>query len=499
MFADWRPDDPPYGRRTRRDSSQGGCRHLVGDNVVVPTSATTTLVLFGASGDLAHRKVLPALQSALRNGEVEGEVRVVGVGRSDLDDGKFRERLSADAGTAQLADSSIWVRLDYSDQSAYSQLLAADEGASQVVFYMATPPTVFPLILSGLASVGLNRKGDSSRRIVVEKPLGHDLESSRELNRQLQETFTEDQIYRIDHYLAKDTVQNVLALRFSNAIFEAIWNRNLVQSVQITAAEEEGIGSRAGYYDQSGAIRDMVQNHVLQLLALVAMEPPTTFDARDIRKSKLELLRAVRPIDPQVAVRGQYRGYLGEDGVSRGSRRETFVAAMLSVENWRWDGVPFFIRTGKALRQRTTQVVIRFRDSPSLRLDGNRQRPIPTLLQIRIQPHEGITLRIGAKRPGTRFEMVPAGLDLEYSKLAGSELPDAYEHVLTEVLSGVHTVFPSGDEIDRSWEIVSPVITAWESDGHPEPYAVGSWGPEGADELVERLGRSRWMNPGNGD
>ena len=194
-------------------------------------------------------------------------------------------------------------------------------------------------------------------------------------------------------------------------------------------------------------------------------------------------------------MRGQYRGYLSAEGVSRGSRRETYVAAMLHVENWRWDGVPFFIRTGKALRQRTTQVVIRFRDSPSLRLGGTRQRPIPTLLQIRIQPHEGITLRIGAKRPGTRFEMVPAGLDLEYAGLAGSQLPDAYEHVLTEVLAGVHTVFPSGDEIDRSWEIVGEVMQAWERSGHPELYQPGSWGPEGADELIERLGRSRWLDP----
>ncbi len=456
---------------------------------------STTLVVFGASGDLATRKVLPALQSAVAGEEVSGPVRVVGVGRSNLDDESFRAHLASDERTAALADTAGWVRLDYSDRDAYSQLLAVEEATAQVVFYLATPPSVFPAILSGLAAVGLNRRGDPSRRIVVEKPLGHDLESSRELNHQLRETFTEDQIYRIDHYLAKDTVQNVLALRFSNAIFEAIWNRNLVQSVQITAAEEEGIGSRAGYYDQTGALRDMVQNHVLQLLALVAMEPPTTFDARDIRKAKLELLRAVRPIDPQLAVRGQYRGYLSAEGVSRGSRRETYVAAMLHVENWRWDGVPFFIRTGKALRQRTTQVVIRFRDSPSLRLGGTRQRPIPTLLQIRIQPHEGITLRIGAKRPGTRFEMVPAGLDLEYAGLAGSQLPDAYEHVLTEVLAGVHTVFPSGDEIDRSWEIVGEVMQAWERSGHPELYQPGSWGPEGADELIERLGRSRWLDP----
>ncbi len=459
--------------------------------------STTVLVVFGASGDLARRKVLPALQAASERGEVREQVRVVGVGRSAWDTATFQAELEADPKTAKLAADSEWVRLDYSDPAAYSQLATCQATASQVVYYLATPPTVFLPILAGLAAANLNQRGDPSRRVVVEKPFGHDLESSRELNRQLQEAFSEEQIYRIDHYLAKDTVQNVLAFRFSNAIFEASWNRNLIQSVQITAAEEEGIGTRAGYYDQAGAVRDMVQNHVLQLLALVAMEPPTTFDANDIRKAKLELLRAVQPLDPQTSVRGQYQGYLKEGGVAPGSRRETYAAAMLSVENWRWDGVPFFVRTGKALRRRSTQVVIRFRDSPSLRLEGLRQRPIPTQLQIRIQPHEGITLRIGAKRPGTRFEMVPAGMNLEYGRLSQSELPDAYEHVLSEVLAGVHTVFPSGAEIDRSWEIVGGLIDAWEADGHPEVYPPHSWGPESAEDMVERLGRARWINPGD--
>jgi glucose-6-phosphate 1-dehydrogenase len=431
----------------------------------------TVLVVFGASGDLARRKVLPALQAARATGQVRGPVAVLGVGRSDLDDDRFCGLLASDPLTAGLAEDSGWVRLSYADGAAYQRLGERLEGVAQVVFYLATPPEVFSVIVGGLAAAGLNHRGDDTRRVVVEKPLGRDLLSSRELNLALGRAFDETQIYRIDHYLAKDTVQNVLAFRFSNPLFESGWNRNLVQSVQVTAAEEEGIGSRAGYYDNAGAVRDMVQNHVLQLLALVAMEPPTTFDARDIRKAKLELLRAVQPIDPQSAVRGQYRGYLDEPGVSPGSRRETFAAAAIRVENWRWDGVPFFIRTGKALRRRST------------------------LLQLRIQPHEGITLRIGAKRPGTRFEMVPAGLDLEYQGLAGAPLPDAYEHVLAEVLAGVHTVFPSGEEIDRSWEIVGDLISAWEASGHPELYGQGSWGPEGSQELVARLGGARWLNP----
>ena len=455
----------------------------------------TCLVVFGASGDLARRKVLPALQAARASGQVPGGVSVLGVGRSDLDDQRFAALLASDPLTTELAEDSSWVRLDYGDDAAYQRLGEQLQGSAQVVYYLATPPEIFSVIVAGLAAADLNRRGDESRRVVVEKPLGRDLASSRELNSALARAFDETQIYRIDHYLAKDTVQNVLAFRFSNPLFESGWNRNLVQSVQVTAAEEEGIGTRAGYYDNAGAVRDMVQNHVLQLLALVAMEPPTTFDARDIRKAKLELLRAVQPIDPQNAVRGQYRGYLEEPGVSPTSRRETFAAAALRVENWRWDGVPFFIRTGKALRHRSTQVVIRFRDSPALRLEGVRQRPIPTLLQLRIQPHEGITLRIGAKRPGTRFEMVPAGLDLEYQGLAGAPLPDAYEHVLAEVLAGVHTVFPSGEEIDRSWEIVGDLISSWEAGGHPEPYSRGSWGPEGCQELVARLGGARWLNP----
>jgi glucose-6-phosphate 1-dehydrogenase len=289
----------------------------------------------------------------------------------------------------------------------------------------------------------------------------------------------------------------VLALRFSNSLFEPVWNRTLVESILITVAEEEGIGQRAGYYERAGAVRDIIQNHVLQLLALITMEPPTTFDAEYVRRAKRAALRAMLPIDPATAVRGQYDGYQEEEGVAPDSRRESYVAARVSIENWRWDGVPIFVRTGKSLKRRVTEVVIKLRDAPMLRIGGRRQRGIPTLIVIRIQPDEGISLRIGAKRPGTRFEMVPAGMRLDYAKLTRTALPDAYENVLSEILAGGHSAFPGAEEIELSWEIVDPLIRAWELEGHPEVYPVGSWGPHAADDLVAAGGGGRWIVSGD--
>jgi glucose-6-phosphate 1-dehydrogenase len=458
-------------------------------------AAAVDLVIFGASGDLARRKILPSLgRLASREGM---SLRVLGAGRSHKGTAEFRELVKEAAANELLAATAEWVTLDYAEAATFSPLKELLTGSPCVIFYMATPPETFSDILSALVLAGLANKADATRRIVVEKPLGHDLASAHQLNAQLAEAFDEEQIFRIDHYLAKDTVQNVLALRFSNSLFEPVWNRTLVETILITVAETEGIGKRAGYYDQTGAVRDIIQNHALQLLALITMEPPTTFDAEYVRRAKRAALRAMSPIDPATSVRGQYEGYLDEDGVANDSRRETYVAARVAIENWRWDGVPIFIRTGKSLARRVTEVVIKLRDAPMLRIGGRRQRGIPTLIVIRIQPDEGISLRIGAKRPGTRFEMVPAGMRLDYARLTKAALPDAYENVLSEVLAGGHSAFPGAEEIELSWEIVDPLIRAWEADGHPEIYPVGSWGPRAADDLVADSGGGRWIVSGD--
>jgi glucose-6-phosphate 1-dehydrogenase len=448
------------------------------------------IVVFGASGDLARRKVLPAIGAVAP----VGQVQVIGAGRSEFSPSDFQSLVAETTGKAEFAASAEWVQLDYGAPSTYPGLRQVLHGRP-AVFYLATPPSTFSPILTALTGSGLAHRGDGSR-IVVEKPFGENEASARALDHQLEALFEESQIYRIDHYLAKDTVQNILAFRFTNQLFEPVWNRSAMKSIQITAAEDLDVGSRAGYYDHYGAVRDMIQNHVLQVLALVAMEPPATFNPDDIRDAKTHLLRAVQPIDPENAVRGQYEGYTQAEGIPPGSRRETFAAAAVRIENWRWQDVPIFLRTGKALPRQLTEVVIRLRDAPHLRLDDSRIACVPTLIFIRIQPQEEVLIRIGAKRPGPSFEIVPAGLHLPYAALAGGPLPDAYENVFSEVLAGGHSVFPGPHEIERSWEIVDPLIASWESGGRPDTYARGSWGPDAANDLINRLGGGRWITSG---
>ena len=455
-----------------------------------PGGTGQDVVIFGASGDLSNRKILPALGRLAAN----RDLRVIGVGRRALDREQFRDLVARSSGSPALAASARWLQLDYAATDGYRRLADASEtDGRSMVFYLATPPAVFASILRGLSACGLVRRGDRNR-VVVEKPLGHDTASATALNQQLAQLFDEPQVYRIDHYLGKDTVQNVLAFRFSNPLFESVWNRNFIDSIQITAAEQIDIVERAGYYDQVGAVRDMVQNHILQILALVTMEAPGSLNPADTRAAKLALLRAVHPLESEAAAAGQYDGYRGTKGVPSDSRRETYAAARVCIENWRWQGVPIFFRTGKALMRGVTEVVVRLKDAPRLRVGDTSLESIPTLVVLRIQPDEGILLRIGAKHPGPQFELVPAALRLDYRAVARERLPDAYDNVLGEILARGQVEFPGPSEIVRAWEIVDPLLGEWESRGRPEIYARGSWGPSAADDLISVYGGGHWLD-----
>ena len=455
-----------------------------------PAYSASSVVIFGASGDLSNRKILPALGRLSAN----RDLRVVGVGRRAMTREQFCDLVARSSGSPVLGASARWVQLDYAAEDAYRHLSdATNTEGRPMVFYLATPPAVFGSILAGLSACGLVRRGDGNR-VVVEKPLGHDAGSAAAINQQLAQLFDESQVYRIDHYLGKDIVQNLLAFRFSNPLFESVWNRNLVDSIQITVAEQIDIVERAGYYDEVGAVRDMVQNHILQVLSLVTMEAPTSLNPVDTRAAKLALLRAVHPLDPAAAVAGQYDGYRRTEGVPSDSRRETYAAGKVSIENWRWQGVPIFFRTGKAMARQVAEVVVRLKDTPRLRVSDLILDSIPALVVIRIQPDEGIVLRIGAKHPGPQFDLVPAVMRLDYRMVANERLPDAYDNVLGEILAGGQLEFPGPDEIVQAWQIVDPLLSDWESRGQPETYARGSWGPRAADDLIAAGGGGQWLD-----
>jgi glucose-6-phosphate 1-dehydrogenase len=485
------------------------------------------LIVFGGSGDLTARKLLPAVARLAHRRLLPTAFSVVGVARTEWSDDDFRKHaLEAvkEAGPewASLVEGFRYVAGDYAEPDTFDRLRAVlDEVDAQRgtggnrVFYLATVPQVFADVARALGQHGLAQRTPTDPRqpfvrLVIEKPFGHDLDSARQLDRDLHEVFDENQLYRIDHYLGKETVQNVLALRFANAIFEPIWNRRYVDHVQITVAESVGVGHRGGFYESAGALRDIVQNHVMQVLALTAMEPPATVDAEGIRDEKVKVLRAVKvPRPDEVAdlvVRGRYEGgwvegeevvgYREEEGIPATSRTETYVAARLTIDNWRWAGVPFFLRTGKRLPKRVTEVALGFRDVPHLPFPAGMAKGLgPNAMVLRIQPDEGITLRFGAKVPGQAFRVRTVNMDFSYGAAFVEESPEAYERLLLDAMAGDPTLFIRTDEVEHAWRIWDPVLEAWADPSSPAPvaYAAGSWGPAEADGLLGE-GRS-WRNP----
>ncbi|HEY47395.1 MAG: glucose-6-phosphate dehydrogenase [Anaerolineae bacterium SM23_ 63] len=469
----------------------------------------TSFVIFGASGDLTRRKLVPALFNQYIKGRLTETIHIVGFSRRPYSDDEFRQLLleGMQELTGVVPDMTDWkdfsqrvwyVRGDLSETKDYEKLRTflneKEGGFCNRLYYLATAPAFFPQIIHHLGDLGMTEEVGGWRRVIVEKPFGHDLASATELNASIHSFFKEHQIYRIDHYLGKDTAQNILYFRFLNTIFEPIWNRNFIDHVQITVAEDLDVGHRAGYYDKAGIVRDMFQNHLLQLLTLVAMEPPATFDADAVRNEKVKVLRAVRPVVLEDTVRAQYEGYCETGGVASGSQTPTYAAIKLYIDNWRWQGVPFYLRSGKALGSKTSEIVIEFEAPPHVMLELPADYKLtPNYLSLCIQPDEGIHLRFETKVPGSSQETRSVDMEFHYrTTFEGEVLPDAYERLLLDALNGDASLFTRSDEIELAWGLVDPLITGWEDSPEVSPlvdYAPGSWGPQEAQSFMTREAR----------
>ncbi len=492
---------------------------------VLSKAPPVAMVIFGASGDLTARKILPALARLADRGVLDDGFTVIGVARTEWSDDEFRAHVTEstpDGGPKwrALTGRFKYVTGEYDHPDTFDQLRSHLDEADRIdgtdgnrLYYLATIPSVFGLVAQALAKHGCTGPGAGGNfaRVVVEKPFGRDLDSALALNDEMHRAFDESQIYRIDHYMGKETVQNVLALRFANAIFEPIWNRRYVEQVQVTVAESLGVEHRGGFYETAGALRDIVQNHVMQVLALTLMESPTSTEADRVRDEKVKLLQAIDIPTPDEAVdksvRGQYLagtvdgvdvpGYRAEDDVAPDSQTETYLALRLRVENWRWAGVPIYVRTGKRLPARVTEVALTFRQVPFLLFDHRSSRDLrPNTLILRIQPDEGISLEFGAKVPGEKFHIRSVAMDFSYDEaFAGADAADGYERLIHDAMVGDATLFIRSDEVEQAWRIVDPYLTAWsEPGGGLHFYPAGTWGPHMADLLVERSG-DEWRNP----
>ena len=488
------------------------------------------LVIFGASGDLARRKLVPAVYDLFKSGFLPENFAILGVSRSELSDDDFRDKAFLKNDLSPIKDGEteehktafakklFYQAIDTNEEADYAKVASRLEKLNgefstggNYIFYMSTPPMLYEKIPAFLAAHGLNEAEDGYRRLVIEKPFGYDLETAKNLNKSLKSHFPEDEIYRIDHYLGKETVQNLLVTRFANGVFEPLWNRNYIHHIEITSAETLGVGNRGGYYDTSGALRDMLQNHLMQIVAHVAMEPPIAPTADSIRSEKKKLFQSLRPIAAEdvakYSIRGQYmasnmlgemvKGYRDEEGVPEGSKTETFAALKFYIDNWRWSNVPFYIRTGKRMPTKVTEIAITFKQPPHQLfrhaddfVQSNNQ------LVIRIQPDEGLLLKFGMKVPGDGFNVQNVGMDFLYSDLTEGDVPEAYERLLLDCMKGDATLYAHGDSVEASWKFVQPILDAWKNDDSVPVfgYPAGTWGPLAANDMIDPA-EITWRNP----